>query len=552
LEFFVAWRHLHSAWHPRKLWVIWAGVIILAAAGGVFWIALRLPPPLTEEQVTRALAWNLTAIGLGLVGWLTVVFGVFFQFMSIFTTISTFGVHLGTCAMVLALSVMTGFQEDLRSKILDSNAHLLITKEEGSFTEYKSVGKAIEGLCVPGTRDCVLAWTPYLTSEIVVAANQNYGSTLIKGIDPTTATTATKLAKHLGDQRGLERLWPLDPEGKPIPYEWGQAVPTPVDTPAPEEEEDEEPVDFSGGGEHEEIDEEAEPVDFSADAGIPMHVIPGEPRPLPPDPRLAALDGVLVGRELAKNLHLYTGQEVQVVSPLGKETPTGQIPRTKPFRVAGTFFTGMFEYDTKLVYVSLPALQAFLSLGDEVQGLEVRIANQDQTAGLIAEITNKLGKGYRVQGWQELNRSLFSALKLEKIAMFLVLAIIILVASFSIVSNLIMVVVEKARDVAVLKSLGARNVSVMGIFVVRGLYIGLIGTAVGLGIGIGVIGGVGAQGGIPLNPNVYYIDRLPIAIDLQACLFIAFAGIAISVIATIYPALVSAWLRPTDGLRKGN
>jgi lipoprotein-releasing system permease protein len=545
-ELFVAWRHLHTRWTPAKLWVLLAGGGLLIAAGLVFWRAAMLGPPVSDAAARTLMTWNIVGMALAITGWLTLMFAIFYQKMSIFTTISTFGVYLGTHALVIALSVMNGFQADLREKILGSNAHLLISKEEGAFTEYREIGKSLEGVCDPGTASCVVAWTPYLTSEIVVAANQNYGSTVIKGIDPVRAAAATDLPKSLGDRRGLERLWPQSPEGKPIPYAPGDTLPTPVDGDG-----DEPPV-FDGDGEG---GDDEEPEDFSGgaslDAGVPSQPsVPGEPRPLSSDPRLLSLDGVLVGRELAKNLHLYSGQEVQVVSPLGKETPAGQIPRTKPFRVAGTFFTGMFEYDTKLVYVSLPALQSFLSLGDEVHGLEVRVTDMDRTPGLVRAIGQKLGKGYRVQGWEELNKSLFAALKLEKIAMFLVLSIIILVASFSIVSNLIMVVVEKGRDVAVLKSLGAADLGVMRIFVFRGLYIGVIGTLTGVTLGV-ISAVLMTTNAVPLDPNVYYIDRVPVALDPVAVVFVAIAGVVISAIATIYPAYTSVKLRPTDGLRKG-
>jgi lipoprotein-releasing system permease protein len=192
------------------------------------------------------------------------------------------------------------------------------------------------------------------------------------------------------------------------------------------------------------------------------------PRPLRPDPRVSALDGLLVGRELAKNLRLYEGEEVEVISPLGKDTPAGQVPRTRSFRVAGIFFTGMYEYDAKFVYASIPALQGFLGTDDEVSGIELKVSNIDKTRPLVARVQASLGDGYRVKDWQEINRSLFAALKLEQIAMFLVLTIITLVASFSIVSNLIMVVIEKAREIAILKAMGASDAAIMRVFVPRG------------------------------------------------------------------------------------
>src|SRR5262249_57567928 len=139
-----------------------------------------------------------------------------------------------------------------------------------------------------------------------------------------------------------------------------------------------------------------------------------EPGAVRPDPRVAALDGILAGKELAKNLHLYEGEEVEVVSPIGKDTPTGQMPRLRPFRVAGIFFTGMYEYDAKFVYVTIPALQQFLSLGDEVTGIEIKVSDSDRTPPIVEALKAKLGPPYHGQGRRELNRSLFSALALEQ------------------------------------------------------------------------------------------------------------------------------------------
>ena len=260
------------------------------------------------------------------------------------------------------------------------------------------------------------------------------------------------------------------------------------------------------------------------------------------------MPGVLVGKELVKQINLYVGQEVKVISPLGQNSLAGQTPYIKPYRVAGVFFTGMYEYDLKLIYVELGTLQDFLDLPDVVTGIEIRVDDPEDTESVVAQLRGQLGKEYRIQDWKELNRSLFSALKLEKIAMFLVLAIIILVASFSIVGNLIMVVVEKAREIAVLKTLGASDSGVTRIFVVQGFFIGLVGTAIGVYLGLNACLFADTYGiGIP--PDVYYIDRLPIHVDALSILQVAAAGLIISVAATIYPAQIASRLRPVQGLR---
>jgi lipoprotein-releasing system permease protein len=300
------------------------------------------------------------------------------------------------------------------------------------------------------------------------------------------------------------------------------------------------------------------PRDFSAphdafdDDDHPISVIDIEPSV---SRRTQSLPGILVGRELVKQTHLYTGEEVRVVSPLSDPSnpdATGTpIPFNRDYRVAGIFYTGMYEYDLKYVYVTLDSLQDFLDRGDAVDGIEVRIGDPDDTerftepGGLIQQA---IGPGYRVVDWRELNRSLFSALKLEKIAMFLVLGIVILVASFSIVGNLIMVVVEKAREIALLKTLGASDPGVMQLFAIQGLMIGLIGTALGIATGLAACW-AGKRFGLPLNPDVYYIDRLPIHVDPQSVAAAAAAGILISIAATLYPALLAARVRPAAGMR---
>src|SRR5262249_17925440 len=205
--------------------------------------------------------------------------------------------------------------------------------------------------------------------------------------------------------------------------------------------------------------------------------------------------------------------------------------------------------DLKYVYVTLDSLQEFLGRGEAIDGIEVRVRHPDETDAFMAKLHAELGPHYRVQDWKELNRSLFSALKLETIAMFLVLGIVILVASFSIIGVLTMVVVGKGREIALLKTLGASDVGVMQLFAIQGLMIGLIGTA--LGIATGLLGcWAGKRFGLPLNSDVYYIDRLPIHVEATSVIAAAAAGILISIGATIYPAVVAARVRPAVGMRQ--
>jgi len=583
--------------------------LVLLGFGALLRYVVQRPESLEKTAIAIGmLDWGqvLQLVGTGslLLGVLVAVFGLFYSMQSIFTTISNYGVFLGTWALVVALSVMNGFEVDLQQKILGSNAHVLVGKEDDApFGDWRETEKRIAA--VPD----VVAFTPYKQSEVVIAANSNYNGVIVKGIDPRTVGRVTDLEKNLEHGAKLDKLWPILADGGV--GEYSQRPDGGEDTRG-RPDEDEPPVDFSGGNEPAQAspDEDEPPVDFSgagagegagaaedagaavADGGVnllpPHHTSPfaditgdsdggvggGKPnkylpsrdpdlldlglgsatiiespsRERPLDPRVADLDGILVGRECAKNLHLYVGQEVQVVSPLGQDTPAGQIPRVRNFRVAGIFYSGMYEYDSRFAYVTLPALQSFLSVGDEVDGIEIKIRDHDDTRPVVGALERALGPGYVVQDWKEINRNLFSALKLEKIAMFLVLTIIILVASFSIVSNLIMVVVEKAKEIAILKAIGASDWGVMRVFMIEGSYIGALGTIFGITLGIGTCMALKSFG-LPLDPDVYYIDRLPVSMDPIAISLVAFAGIAISFIATIYPAYVAAKLRPVDGLR---
>jgi lipoprotein-releasing system permease protein len=220
----------------------------------------------------------------------------------------------------------------------------------------------------------------------------------------------------------------------------------------------------------------------------------------------------------------------------------------KSFRVAGHFYSGMYEFDSKLAYVSLAEAQKFLGMPGEVTGIEVRTDNADRAAETATRIAALLGPKYEVRSWQELNRALFMALRLEKLAMFIVLTFIVLVASFSIVSTLIMLVTEKGREVAILKSMGATDGGILRVFFAEGLYIGLVGLAIGLVLGIGTCLLISHRG-LPLDPDVYYIQKLPVVMRLSEIASVSGAALGLSCLATLYPALLASRMRPVEGLR---
>jgi lipoprotein-releasing system permease protein len=243
------------------------------------------------------------------------------------------------------------------------------------------------------------------------------------------------------------------------------------------------------------------------------------------------------------------GDAVSVVSPLGDVTPLGRVPKMRAFRLVGTFETGMYEYDSTISFISLAQAQAFLGMEGRVTGLEVKTRDIYEAAEIAKNIKGKLGFPYWTKDWMRMNKNLFSALKLEKLVMFIILTLIILVAAFNIVSSLIMVVMEKTKDIAILKSMGATAGSILKIFILEGLIIGVVGTILGLAGGIGLCEILKRYQFIKLPSDVYYISSLPVLMKGTDILFVVAATLGITFIATLYPAWQASRLDPVEAIR---
>lgn len=381
------------------------------------------------------------------------------------TAISIGGVSVGVMALLIVLSVMSGFHEDLQKKILGISAHAVILDYKGSMQDYEAVMSKVK------EEPHVNSASPFILGQVMVSYEEKAQGAVFKGIEPALEAGTTDIKKYL-KEGSLEDLKEID--------------------------------------------------------GIPW---------------------VLVGKEMAGRLGIWKNDRIKIISPMGEIGPLGMLPKVKTFRVAGIFDVGMFEYDSNLVIVGISSAQDFLGMGQTITGIELRVEDIYKAKEISKGIQEKLGYPYYTRDWIEMNRNLFAALKLEKLAMFIILTLIVLVAAFNIVSTLIMNVIEKEREIAILKAIGAGKRGIMSIFMLQGFLIGLLGTAVGLfgGYVLGYV--INTYEIIKLPPDVYYLSHLPVKMKLSDFVAVSVSAVVISFIATIYPSWQAAKLNPIEPLR---
>ncbi|MBN2225182.1 MAG: lipoprotein-releasing ABC transporter permease subunit [Deltaproteobacteria bacterium] len=389
------------------------------------------------------------------------------SFISLITVISIGGVAIGVAALIIVISVMTGFRDDLQGKILGAHAHLVVKTQKPYFTSYPSVMEKI------AMNKNVVALSPFIETQIMLSTEGGISGAVLRGIDPATAPGVIAIEKDL-------KIGNLN--------------------------------ELTDGRD-----------------GIP---------------------GIVLGKELAKVLRVTYGDPVIMVSPTGGDiTPFGMTPRMKRFVVVGIFEAGMFEYDSSFAYVSIPAAQNFLDLPDVVSGIDVKVTDIYRAKTIGDKIAEDLGAPFTTLDWMEMNKNLFAALALEKVAMFVILVMIVFVAAFNIASTLIMLVMEKAKDIAILKAMGSTNAGIMKIFMFEGTIIGAFGTAVGAAFGWGMCILLKYYHFIRLDPNVYYISALPVKIVPSDITVIIISSLVLCALATLYPAWQASRMDPAQAMR---
>ena len=391
--------------------------------------------------------------------------------ISLNTAISIGGVALGVMALIIVLSVMSGFHEALQEKILGFNAHIYVLQYGKDITNYDKLMTKIDKI------DHVVSSSPFIIGQVMISLvgsgnkMKSAQGAVVRGIDPKFESKTTDLKQNIINGS----IDDLDPESD--------------------------------------------------------------------------LPGIILGSDLSRTLGVIVGDIVNVISPVGTIGPLGMLPKIKKFKVVAVFKVGMYEYDAGFAYMHLKEAQSFFNMKDSINGIEVKVDDINKADDVSLTIQDTLGFPYVTQDWKQMNKNLFAALKLEKLVMFVILVLIVIVASFNIISNLIMIVTEKSREIAILKAMGATDKGIMTIFMLYGLTIGLIGTAVGLTGGYVTCYLLDTYNFIKLSPEVYFIPYLPVKTDISDFIYVSLSAITISFSATIYPALKASRMNPVEPLR---
>ncbi len=386
------------------------------------------------------------------------------KFISFITVISILGVILGVMTLIIVISVMNGFESQLRKKILGVNSDIVILKFGGNIKNFQPLIKKISKI------KGINGVTPFIYKQAMLSSAGAVSGVVVRGVDLTYDQKVTIFSKS---------------------------------------------------------------------------IIKGSSKCL----KLKDTQCIILGKELANILGVGIGSKVNMVSPFGRMTPMGMIPKMKKFIVGGIFTTGMYDYDSSLAYISMKSAQNFFNMGKKITGLEVKINNIYKVKKIAKRIKIVLGYPYWVRDWMEMNKNLFSALKLEQVTMFIILTLIIFVAAFNIASTLIMMVMEKNRDIAILKTIGAKSKDIMHIFIYEGIIIGVVGTIIGSILGILACLLLKKYKFISLPKDVYYISTLPVEINMLKISIIIISSIFICFLATIYPAWQASRLKPSEILR---
>jgi lipoprotein-releasing system permease protein len=411
--------------------------------------------------------------------------------IGIITAISIVGVTAGVASLIVALAINNGFRQDLQSRLLGSTSHVqLLRVESDGIRQWQPLLSRLQ------KEPHVAAASPAIYEQVLVSRGARAKGAILKGILPEYERKVSDMLKNVT-------------VGSPAALEPNPNVARPP----------------SAGN----VSEQTTSPDSLA--------------------RSAALPPIILGKEMADDLGATAGSVVMVISPQGELTPFGLVPKYARFKVAGIFNSGFFDYDSSWAFIRLADAQQLFGLGDLISVIEFKIDDIYRAAEVGNELQHAAGPGFMATNWMEQNKALFRALRLERVVTFITIGLIVFVAALNILISLIMMVMEKTRDIAVLMSMGAKKRQVRRVFISQGVLIGLVGTALGLVIGYALSWAGGHYHFISLSPEVYSIDYVPFSPRMLDGIWVAGMAIAVSFVATIYPSWSASRILPAEALR---
>jgi len=415
-------------------------------------------------------------------------------FIGIITAISIAGVAAGVASLVVALAINNGFRQDLQNRLLGSTSHISLQRiaDDGIKDWPALMGRL-------SRQPHVVAAAPAIFEQVLISRGPRARGAILKGMIP-------KYERQVGD------LLKSVTQGSAAPLE----DQSPNANPAADE-------------------ASAAPQSPDSLAGVQQ--------------RVAAMPPIVLGKDMADNLGATVGSVVLVTSPQGELTPFGMVPKYNRFRVVGIFNSGFFDYDSSWAFARLSDAQQLFGLGNLISVIEFKIDDIYKAASVSRDLEDAAGKGFMATNWMEQNKALFHALSLEKLVTYITIGLIVLVAALNILISLIMMVMEKTKDIAVLMSMGTRRAQVRNVFMAQGVLIGVIGTAIGIVLGYAISYAGGHYHVISLSPEVYSIDYVPFAPRAVDGAWVALFAVIVSFVATLYPSWSAARILPAEALR---
>lgn len=417
-------------------------------------------------------------------------------FIGIITGISITGVAAGVASLIVALAINNGFRQDLQQRLLGSTSHISLQRiADDGIKDWPVVMDRLS------KQPHVVAAAPAIFEQVLISRGPRARGAVLKGMIP-------KYERQVGDLLNSVKQGSADELGRADPSTSLRAD-----------------------------EASASPLPASPDSLASVHA------------RVAAMPPIVLGKGMADNLGATVGSVVLVTSPQGELTPFGMVPKYNRFRVVGIFSSGFFDYDSSWAFARLSDAQQLFGLGDLISVIEFKVDDIYQAAEISHSLEEAAGKGFMTANWMEQNQALFHALRLERLVTFITIGLIVFVAALNILISLIMMVMEKTKDIAVLMSMGTRKAQVRNVFIAQGVLIGVIGTAIGLVLGYAIAYVGGHYHVISLSPEVYSIEYVPFAPRVMDGALVALVAVGVSFVATLYPSWSAARILPAEALR---